>query len=366
MTGQGDLGQAAPLGSPPAGDDLGDLKVKRGAGPIFAVLGLLIAIGVGGVAVWYFALREDPGVVHEHFRTQVFGPVHAQYYDTFWSCALGGRPLSNFKNNTELIAYLQRPAKQGPAAAKATAEQLKSSGNCLPLLAKAIPEYQAIKNNPDTPEEYYPYIDDLTQKLTAIKAAWTSYADFHAGADDRHDFRERILKRGADWIRYIEKTGERQVRDLTQVQKTNAVAYYNFVQCALGDTDYTSFETEGETLEGSAQYKVAEHLELACDNGGVEYEERLYQCKTSLFSAEGNEITEEFEDAAAHWSKQGADTQSGAPLVQCLERGEEKRAKMVAENIAKAWYDFSISYNKMLDYSREQSGTHFKRGSTGE
>ena len=111
-----DMGQA-PLG----GDDLGDLKVKRGGGPVIAILLLIIALGAAAAAVWYFVLREDPGVAHEHFRTEVFGIVHNQYYEPFWTCALGGVPLSNFKNNQELVARIQVPAKQGPAAAAANA-----------------------------------------------------------------------------------------------------------------------------------------------------------------------------------------------------------------------------------------------------
>jgi hypothetical protein len=363
MTGNGDIGQVAPLGGRPPGDDLGDLKVKRGAGPVVAVLLLLVAIGGIGAAVWYFAFKEDPAFVHENFRTQIFGTVHNQYYDPFWTCALGGQPLSNFKNNTELVARIQLPAKQGSAVAKLNAERIKSSDNCLPLLAKAIPEYRAINTNPETPAEYQPMIEELATNLEGIQTAWTEYADFHAVSADREEFRERILKRGADWIRYVEKTRDKAVRDLTDVQKTNGAAYCNFVQCVLGDTPYTSFVTEGDELETSAQYKVADHLELACDNGGAAYIAKLQACRVSLFSADGNEVTKAIDEAAAHWAKQDLDTQSGAPIFECLERNEESQGKAVAVNIAKAWYDFTKSYNKLYEYSREKSGSPFGRNS---
>ncbi len=355
-----DMGQA-PLG----GDDLGDLKVKRGGGPVIAILLLIIALGAAAAAVWYFVLREDPGVAHEHFRTEVFGIVHNQYYEPFWTCALGGVPLSNFKNNQELVARIQVPAKQGPAAAAANAERLKTAENCLPLLSKAIPEYRAIKGNEETPEEYYPMIDDIATALEGIQGAWGEYSTYHSEAAGRNEYRERILKRGGDWIRYVSATEERIVKNLTEVQKTNAVAYYNYVQCALGDTSYTSFVTEGEELETSGQYKVADHLELACDNGRDEYVAKLNVCKVHLFTAEGNEVSDHFEEVVAHWIKQGVDTQSGAPLTKCLERAEEKQAKTVAENVAKAWYGFTTAYNKLYEHSRTQSGSYFDRGRAG-
>lgn len=360
MSAHGDMGQA-PLG----GDDLGDLKVKRGGGPVIAVLFIIIALGAAGAAVWYFMLREDPGLAHEQFRTEVFGVVHNQYYDPFWTCALGGVPLSNFKNNAELVARIQVPAKQGPAAAAANAERLKTSENCLPLLSKAIPEYRAIKTNPETPAEYHPMIDEIATSLESIEGAWNSYAAFHTGAAGRNEYRERVLKRGGDWIRYVSATEERIVKNLTPVQGTNAVAYAHFIQCALGETSYTSFTTEGEEIETSAQYKVADHLELGCDNGGEAFVAKLNACKSHLFAVEGNEIDDAFEEVVAHWIKQGVDTQSGAPITQCLERAEKAQAQAVAENVAKAWYDFTKAYNKLYEHSKSQSGSYFDRGRSG-
>lgn len=349
MSQQDGVGDVQPLGGQ-QGDDLGDLKIKRGGGVLIPILFIVVLLGVGGAAFWYFAMREDPTVAHEAFRREIFGPVHGQYYNEFWACALN-EPLSNFSNNTELMAKIGQNAGGGDA--KRYGQHLLESENCLPLLNKGIPEYRAIKSNPATPPDYYPLLDELAGSLEGVQKAWTQYAEFQSKADKRADLRNRIKARGEHWVGYQSSTNNR-VADKIAHYTPSAVMYHQYISCVLGDTSFTSFSGE----EGmSAQDQLLGVLDKQCAQNRANFLQRLETtCRDKLYPTVPPAPDESFEDAVRHWSKVENDFGSALPMIECLEEYEEAHVKTLTENIAKSWYGFSKAYRSLIELSKAKSG----------
>lgn len=340
------------------GDDVGEIKVKRGKNVAFGLLAIVIIAGAAGAGVWYGFFREDPAAAHEAFRREVFGVAHAQYYQAFWSCALAA-PEDNFRNNTELTSKILQNANGADAARYA--EHLRKSESCLPLLAKGIPEYRALKTNAKTPPDYAADLDTLATNLEAIQKSWSDFADFTAGIEKRARLSERIKLRGEAYAGYEGAVEQNDAERRTKFQ-ANAVSYYEYLSCVLGDTSYTSYEGDPES-DDAAHYKLVAHLDEQCRTGGDAYVEKLQTtCADKLFPAAPPAPTPEFEAAVAHWVKQGGDYGSAVPLMECLQEYEERRSKSLVDDIAKAWYDYRGTYRRIYELSKSKTGTIFDRG----
>lgn len=345
---QDDFGQVAPLGGG-GKDDLDDFKVKRGVGVLIPIIFGVVLLGAIGGAVWYFAFREDPTVAHVQFRREVFGEVHQTYYDEFWACALN-EPLDNFKNNKELTTKIIKNASGGDAARYG--HHLLENEKCLPFLEKGIPDYRSIKTNPATPPEYGPYLDKLTSNLENIEKSWRNFAEFQANSRDRGKLRKLIKTRGEAWVGYQSSINNR-VRDKVAHWEPKALIYHDFMDCVLGDTEYTSFTGE----EGqSAQEELVTFLDRQCTQNRSVFLERLGGCSSKLTPEAPLEVTGDFEDAAAYWKRHDNDFGSAVPMMECLSDYEDDHSGTLVGEIAKAWYDFTKSYRELIEFSKTKSG----------
>ncbi len=240
-----DLGHIEPLGGG-KDDDLGDLKIKRGGGVIIPIVFILALIGAGAAGFWHFGMREDPGVAHENFRREILGPLNVEYYNEFWACALN-EPLANFKNNTALQAKVRQNGAGSDT--KRFGHHLLENENCLPLLSKAIPEYQGLKTNPAVPADYGQLLDQLGTNLEAVQKAWTGHAEYLVSTPERRDLRDRIKTRGEHWVGY-QSSINHKVPEKVAHYTPNAVGYTQYIQCVLGDREFTSFtQGEGESAQ---------------------------------------------------------------------------------------------------------------------
>jgi hypothetical protein len=342
------FGTMEPLGGG-KGDDLGDLKVKRGGGAVIAVLFVLGLLGAAAAGVWYFGMREDPAVAHETFRREVLGPAYTQYYEEFWACALN-EPLANFKNNSDLQAKIR--ANGSGADTKRYGQHLLESEKCLPLLTKAMPEYQALKTNPATPADYHELLGRLATDLEGVQRAWTAHAEHLAKSDQRRDLRERIKSRGEHWVGY-QSSINHKVPEKVAHYTPNAVSYTQFVQCVLGDRDFASFAgAEGQ----SAQDEAIAYLDQQCAQNRAVFLSRVDgDCRSKLFPVEVPQADDAFAGLVKHWTKVENDFGTALPFVECLEEAEEDQTKTLVEGIAKAWYGFSRTYREIVDLSKTKS-----------
>ena len=340
-------------GAVPPGDDLGDLKVKRGGGVMIPIVFIVILLAIGAAALWYFAFREDPRETHNNFRREVFGPVHAKYYDAFWGCVLR-EPIRDFKNNQELRAKIKQNGAGGTA--KRYAEFIKSDENCLPLLDKAIPAYQELKTNPATPADYDELLDELTGELERIKGAWTEYANFEEGSEDREHLWKRVEETGEAWVGYQESVNNR-VPDKIAHWQPNAAPYVGYIQCVLGDTPYTSFE-KNDTDRADA--RLHDYLEDQCFKNRAAFLERVQgKCRDLLWAETSQEDLANLENLAKTWKTKDNDFASGVPIIDCIKLYEKTQTDALIENIAKTWYDFSKTYEEIIDLNKSKSGDRF-------
>ena len=343
-------------------DDIGELKVKRGGGGIAMAIILILLIGGGaGAALWYFVLRDDPSVAHDAFRREVLGVAHVQYYDTFWNCALSA-PLSDFRNNVQLMQRIQRNSAAGDA--RRYGEHLQKSASCLPLLGEGVPAYRALKSNAKTPAEYGELLDELAANIEEVQRTWTGFASYAVGAEKRADLRSRIKARGEAYAGY---EGAVEQNDAARRTKylANAVGYHQYLTCALGHVSYTSFEGNPEG-DDAAHYKLVAHLDERCRSDRDAFVERLTEtCGEKLYPTSPPAPTPEFEEAVGHWVKQGGDYGSALPLIECLEEDQTARTTKLAEAITKAWYDYTKSYRQIYELSKSQTTSIFDRGRYG-
>lgn len=348
------MDQQSGLGGPSApGDDLGDLKVKRGGGVAIPIIFILLLLGVGVGAFWYFGMREDPREMHNTFRREVFGPVHAKYYDAFWGCVLR-EPLRDFKNNQDLMNKIKLNGSGGTA--KRYAEFIKTEENCLPLLGNAIPAYQELKTNPATPEDYHELIDQFADGLGRIQSAWVEYADFQHQSESREKLWKRVEHTGKAWVGYQTSTRDR-VPDKIAHWQPNALSYVPYIQCVLGDTSYTSFEKGGGDR---ADGKLHDYLEDQCFKNRAAFLDRVQgSCSEHLWKAATPENIEELERVAKHWKTKDWDFASGVPVIDCIQLYEKTQSQTLIENIAKSWYDFSKTYGSFIELNKAKTGDRF-------
>lgn len=346
-------GPVASGGGLPPGDDLGDLKVKRGGGVVIPIFFILLLLGVGGAAFWYFGLREDPRDTHNNFRREVFGPVHAEYYGAFWKCVLR-EELKNFSNNQDLMNKIKSNASGGTA--KRYAEFIKTEESCLPLMDEAIPAYQELKTNPATPAEYHEILDQMSDGLGRIKSAWTEFADFQSGSENRDKLWKRVETTGKAWVGYQTSTRDRVPEKIAHWQP-NALAYVPYIQCVLGDTGYTSFEKSGEDR---ADARLHDYLEDQCFKNRAAFLDRVQvKCTDHLWAESTPESIGALEDTAKQWRTRDWDFASGVPVIDCVKLYNKNQSKVLIENIAKSWYGFSKTYGEFIELNKANTGDRF-------
>ena len=286
------------------GAGLPDPSLPTSGSKVIPILLGLAGLAVVAAAVWYFVFREDPALAHERFRREVFGATHQRYYDQFWHCALTVPP-GDITNNAALAQRIEKNAAGEDATRYG--RYLLESEKCLPLLSQAIPEYRALKNNPATPPDYHALLDDMSRQIEEVNRAWTEYAQYGSQTDFRKELRDGIKQRGEHFAGYEGAIEQRDSERQTKYRK-NAVNYYNFIQCVLGLTSYTSF-TGGRGSREGAHYKLVAALDDRCREEGDDFLRRVQlECRDALFPEKAVEPTKEFEDAVRHWIKQGETT----------------------------------------------------------
>jgi hypothetical protein len=340
MSGQGD-------------EALPELKVKRGGGVGVAVLFALVGLAGAGAGLWYFVLRADPAEAQAAFRREVLAPAHQGYYEQFWQCAMTV-PLSTFSNNAELIARINKNS----AGMDGTryGRHLLEDEKCLPRLNDGIVEFRLLKGNPLTPEAYAPLLDELVGEVEEVNRAWTEYAQFVSQADFRQELRDAIKTKGEAYAGYEGAVEHRNNARKTKYRK-GALHYYHFIQCVLGETSYTSFQSSRSRRTG-AHHKLIETLDGLCQAGGDEFRNHIEQvCRDLLWNLESDVREDDFENAVKHWVRNGGDYGSAVPVLECLETAEEGNRNKYINNIAKAWYDYGKTSRRIIDMSKTTAGS---------
>jgi len=340
MSGQGD-------------EALPELKVKRGGGVgVAVVFALVVLAGVAG-GLWYFVLRADPAEAQAAFRREVLAPAHQGYYEQFWQCAMTV-PLSTFTNNAELVNRLKKNSSGTDGTRYG--RHLLEDEKCLPRLNEGIVEYRLLKGNPLTPEAYAPLLDELVGEVEEVNRAWTEFAQFVSQTDFRQELHAAIKTKGEAYAGYEGAVEHRNSARKNKYRK-GALHYYHFIQCVLGDTSYTSFESP-RTQRTAAHHKLVETLDELCRAGGDEFRARIEQeCRDVLWNLGSEAREDDFEQAVKHWVRHGGDYGSAVPVLECLETAEESRRNKYIKSIAKAWYDYGKTSRRIIDMSKSTAGS---------
>lgn len=167
----------APLGPPQSpGPSLEEEEraMRKGRGKMIAFAVVVLVAIIGGGALLLSSSGPSP---YSAIGRQVNG-MRAEYFDSFWACALPRANLRNIRNNSELADAIHERARFN---ASQYAQLIRTS--CLANLNDHLPQLDTLLPT----EDLVGSIEALRTALRSLTQSWTSYLDYLNSQSEGYD-----------------------------------------------------------------------------------------------------------------------------------------------------------------------------------
>jgi hypothetical protein len=304
-----------------------DVKISNTGQRIRAVLVLLIALGAGGAAVWWWQGENAKKEAYQKVLDDLTA-AHNAGWVAFWKETK--LPIEELKNNEAFTLRIKEIIASTPVAYGKHVQE-----KALPVLEKSIEKYAAIA----APGEIGPLAEELTKSTRQLLDAWKAFAAEFAGYEEFVEANKALESSGNHWLGAQQDPASDKFR-------AKAINYTRLIQCLLADAgDMAAIDPQ----------ELGNKLEDACATDRANWFRRVKADCMPKLNEKAPEADDTYNKVLETYRKaEMPDTKSVFGITTCLRECREAAEGELIESIAVPWAGYLKAKNALIQATKEK------------